>query len=183
MSSTISTTIPIGSEDTYESPVVAVNNGGTKLTGTVFADQAGLLFINQSSDGINFDGTTQLVVEAGVGLEWSVLIFAPWIQVVYENGSVTQTVFRLYGNVRDDNGNFISPQTPSSGGQFAVLQATSNGSYVYVGRFDGNTGWDACGFAAISQNHTGKYAAFDVSTGTVADETVVRSTDSIPASF
>jgi hypothetical protein len=178
-----STTIPLLASQSFDSPSVAITNGGTRLTGTVFTDQDGTLLVEQSPDGFNWDASTSIAVTGGVGLGWSVDIIAPWVQLVYNNGDTAQTIFRLYGDVRDDDGNFVSQEAPSPGGEYAVLQGTPNGGYTYVGRFNGNTAWDAASFAAVALNASGKYAAFDVATATVASETVSKTTSAIPASF
>lgn len=180
---TFSTTTPLVASGTYDSPSVAINNGGTTITGTVFADHTGTLLVEQSFDGTHWDESTSFSVAANVGQGWSVAVVAPYAQLIYNNGSTPQTVFRLYGEIQDANGNIVSPNPPSSGGQFAVLQKTSNGSYTYVGRFDGQTAWDACGFAAVALNQSGTYAAFDVSTATVASEAVVKTATGAPGTF
>lgn len=184
MTSTISTLAPLAGSAAYTSPSIpVVGAGGVSIVGTVFSDQSGTLSIQQSYDNANFDANNNISVTANQGQGIEISVLAPYFRVVYTNGSTAQTVFRLYIDLVDDEGNFVAPQTPSAGGQFAVLMANSSGGYTYVGRFDGGTGWDACANAATQTGVSGKYAAFDVSTGVVANEVIVQTTQVNAASF
>jgi hypothetical protein len=181
----VSSVAPLGAGVTFTSPVEFVQRG-TQITGTVFADQNGTLIIEQSGDGMNFDSSVSLSVTADVGLGFEQDIVAQYWQVSFTNTSVTgQTIFRLYADARDPYGDFLAAATgPSSGGAWAVLQdIQGNGSYIFVGRFDGADGWNACANAAISRNQSAKYAAFPVSTATVSDESLNLSTEHNPDSF
>jgi len=68
----------------------------TKLYVTVFADQAGTLYIEQSPDGGNWDVTESISVSANVGVAVVREIAAGYARVRYVNGATAQTVFRLY---------------------------------------------------------------------------------------
>ena len=68
--------------------------------GTVYADVDGTLKIQQSPDGTNWDVETSISVTGGEGKGFSVEIVAPYMRVVYENGSTAQSVFRLYVYLR-----------------------------------------------------------------------------------
>jgi hypothetical protein len=67
-----------------------------RVTGTVFADQAGTLFIEQSFDGTNYDLSKSVAVLASAGQGFSEEIVAPYLRVRYVNGATPQTVFRVY---------------------------------------------------------------------------------------
>lgn len=70
------------------------------LTGTVFADQAGTLYIEQSYDGTNWDVSTSYAITASDGKGFSEDVIAPFIRVRYVNGGTDQGAFRLYARAR-----------------------------------------------------------------------------------
>lgn len=179
----ISTLAPLGASDDFVSATQYAQRA-TSISGTVFADQPGMLMIEQSGDGTNFDYTTEYNIPGSFGYGFDVDLVASYWRIVYLNDSTPQTIFRLYANPRDPYGEFLQPAaTPSPGGAYVVLQSTPNGGYTYVGRFDGNSGWDACSAAAVSLNSSGKYAAFLVDQATVASENVMLSADPSPSAF
>jgi hypothetical protein len=183
MTSTISTLAPLAASGVYTSNIVpAAGSGGITLVGTVFADQAGTLAVQQSFDQTNWDVQNTFSVAADAGQPFSVDLYAPYLRVIYTNGATAQTQFRLYADLRDSQGNFVTPQVPSAGGEYIVL-LSNGGNYQVVGRFDGASGWDACANAAIMNNQSGKYAAFDIALGVVAQETITKNTDVAAASF
>jgi hypothetical protein len=67
---------------------------------SVFADQAGTLYIDQSPDNTNWDITQSISVSAGVGQAISQEIAARYVRVRYVNGATAQTTFRLYAWLR-----------------------------------------------------------------------------------
>jgi hypothetical protein len=67
-----------------------------RITGTVFSDQAGTLFIEQSSDGTNWDVSTSVPVTANDGSGFSEELVAPQVRLRYVNGATLQTSFRLF---------------------------------------------------------------------------------------
>lgn len=182
--SVVTTVTPLLSTASFTSPAQFVQRA-TDITGTVFADEPGTLEIQQSGDGTNWDQTTTYAVPANNGVAFEVPLYSQWWRIVYVNGSTAQTVFRLFADPRDPYGDFIAASTtPSAGGAWAVLQAVPNGpGYTYVGRFDGADGWSACQGAALYAKQSAKYAAFQVDTATVSDETIMSSTEHTPDSF
>ena len=102
-----STTTPLGSNGTYKtSGQVAANgefvrvNGYSRVVGTVFADQAGTLNIDWSSDGQNVDYTDTVAVSASTKTKFSLEVVAPYASVRYVNGASAQGTFRLYAWLR-----------------------------------------------------------------------------------
>jgi hypothetical protein len=63
---------------------------------SVFADQAGTLYIEQSPDNTNWDISESISVSANAGQAISREIVARYVRVRYVNGATAQTVFRLY---------------------------------------------------------------------------------------
>lgn len=184
MTSTVSTVAPLPANGDYtSSSIPATGAGAVEITGTVFADQAGTLNVQQSFDNENWDAESTFSVVANTGQGFNVTLLAPYFRLLYVNGAEAQTVFRLYANLRDDEGNFVSPQTPSEGGEYVVLFKNSSGNWQYVGRFDGASGWDASSTAAVQTNASGTYAAFDVATGVVTNQTIIKSTEASATSF
>jgi hypothetical protein len=182
MASLISTTAPIGANVTYTSGAESLSRA-TQITGSVFADEPGVISIQQSGDGVNWDIQTNFNVPANEGIAIEVDVISPFFQVVYTNGMNPQTVFRLYVDFRDPYGDFLeASQSPSEGGAWVVLQQTPQG-YNYVGRFDATDGWNANGNAAITLNKSGIYASVLVTSLTVSSEVLSLSSEHSPASF
>lgn len=68
------------------------------ITGTVFADQAGTLYIEQSFDGTNFDVSASYSIAANTGEGFSEPVLAPSARIRFVNGGTAQTAhFRLFG--------------------------------------------------------------------------------------
>ena len=66
------------------------------ICGSVYANQPGTLYVEQSPDGSNWDIVESFSVSAGAGLKFSVEKVAGYARVRYVNGANSQTVFRLY---------------------------------------------------------------------------------------
>ena len=76
-------------------------NGYSRVVGTVFADAAGTLNIDWSSDGTNVDYTDTVAVAASTKVKFSLEVVAPYASVRYVNGAGAQTaIFRLYAWLR-----------------------------------------------------------------------------------
>jgi len=67
-----------------------------RVTGSVYADQAGTLYVEQSPDGTNWDVVDSFSVSAGSGFGFTVEKVCPYVRVRYVNGTTSQTTFRLY---------------------------------------------------------------------------------------
>lgn len=68
-----------------------------RLTGKVYADQAGTLNIQHSDDGVTWDTLTSISVTANTPAKFDEVIYARYIRVYYVNGATAQTTFRLSG--------------------------------------------------------------------------------------
>jgi len=90
-----STTTPLGAGASWTSPTDSSLTTG-RLIGSVFADQAGTLYIEQSPDNVNWDIVDSYAISANAGIGFSVEKVAEHIRVRYVNGGVAQTVFRLF---------------------------------------------------------------------------------------
>lgn len=66
------------------------------ITGSVWADQAGTLYIEQSPDGQNWDISEEVTVTAGDGQGFSKSLYGPYVRLRYVNGGTDQGAFRLY---------------------------------------------------------------------------------------
>lgn len=157
----------------------------TTFTGTLYSDVAGTLNIDQGGDGNNWDTTTAIAATPGAGVSINVTVLGQYFQVRYTNGGTPQTAFRLFINARDPYGAFLANALPpSSGGAYAILlYNVEQNTYQYVGRYDGA---DQLGAITAAVNYTGKggkYAAFEVGTAIVSDETPIFSTEHSPNSF
>jgi len=67
-----------------------------RIVGSVYADQAGTLYVEQSPDGTNWDVVDSFSVTAGAGFGFSVEKVCPYARVRCVNGATAQTTFRLY---------------------------------------------------------------------------------------
>lgn len=184
MPSLVEFTTPLAASATVSSGPQFIPRG-TQVTGTVFADQAGTIYIDQGGDGINWDTTVTSAVAAEIGAAIKVDIISQYFQVRYINGTTAQTQFRLYVDPRDPYGSFLANALPPSpGGAFAILLFNqTQGNYQYVGRYDGADALGAITAAVNYKGQGGKYAAFEVATAIVSDETPVFQTEHSPDSF
>jgi hypothetical protein len=90
-----STTTPLAANATWISPTESDPRTG-RVVGSVFADQAGQICVDQSPDGINWDVSDCFAVSDNQGLGFSVEKIAQYARVRYVNGAAAQTGFRLY---------------------------------------------------------------------------------------
>jgi hypothetical protein len=103
----IGTTVPLGSGADWESdsdsyPGYPVQSNYQKiLQGSVFADQAGTLYVEQSGDMVNWDLQTTITVTASTGEAINVTVVLPWVRVRYVNGGSDQTIFRIFATLND----------------------------------------------------------------------------------
>lgn len=90
----VSTTSILTGSATFTSSSIDVSTFDS-LTGTIYSDQSGTLTIQQSFDGTNWDLQYQFAYSSTSSNAISVPVLAPNLRVVYTNGSVAQTAFRL----------------------------------------------------------------------------------------
>jgi hypothetical protein len=88
-------TTPLTANQTWDSGPLQPGLADT-ITGSVFADQAGTVFIEQSGDGINWDISTSYAVAASDGKGFSEDILLPNVRVRYTNGATNQGTFRIF---------------------------------------------------------------------------------------
>lgn len=184
MPNVVSFTGPLPAAGTDSSGPLQVSRA-LNITGTVYSDVAGTVFVDQGGDGINWDLTTSISVPAATGTAVNVTLIDQFYQVRYTNGGTPQTVFRLFVNPRDPYGAFLAASLPpSSGGAYGILYFSPAATdYTFVGRFDGLDAYNAITNAALAEGQGGKYAAFVVADAWVSDETIVSSTEHSPESF
>lgn len=93
-----SSTSPLGANGTWDTGVMQPGLSD-RITGAVFSDQVGTIYIEQSGDGTNWDISTNYAVAAGDGEGFSEEVLLPFVRVRYLNGGIAQTVFRLYARM------------------------------------------------------------------------------------
>jgi hypothetical protein len=98
MSRYASTNVPLAGSAVWDSQTLEVGLGD-RLTGSVFADQPGNIFIQQSSDFTNWDVATTYAIVANTGKGFSEEILLPFVRIHYVNGATPQTIFRLTARV------------------------------------------------------------------------------------
>lgn len=91
----IGTTSLLNANQEYVSDV-KVTDRADNISGSVFSDQAGTIFIEQSHDQQNWDISTSYTVDAADGKGFSEQLYAPYVRVRYLNGGTNQGAFRLY---------------------------------------------------------------------------------------
>ncbi len=72
-----------------------------RLVGSVYADQAGTLYIEQSQDGANWDISQSIAVTASTPAGFTYEVLAPKCRMRYVNGAAAQGTFRLQMNGRN----------------------------------------------------------------------------------
>lgn len=102
----IATTTPLGANATFTSGVLVVS-GLDNIVGTVFADAAGTIYVEQSFDRANWDISTDYAVAANDGKGFAEKVYAPFVRLRYVNGSSAQSAFRLYGRLGSGNDTLI----------------------------------------------------------------------------
>ncbi len=88
------TTTPLAGNGVWTSGTLITDTYDT-VTGTVFADQAGTVNVEQSQDGTNWDFNTTVAVTASTGAAINVALVAPYFRIRYVNSATPQTIFRL----------------------------------------------------------------------------------------
>lgn len=86
---------PLAANATYTSNAVSMG-AFDKIVGSVYANETGTLYINQSFDGTNWDVQSSITVDASTPTGFNISVVAPYAQVVYTNGGTAQTTFRLH---------------------------------------------------------------------------------------
>lgn len=89
------TTTPLGANATYTTGTL-VTDRADQITGTVFSNQGGTLFIDQSADGTNWDVSRQIVVVANTGQGFKEDLYGGYVRLRYTNGGTAQGTFRLH---------------------------------------------------------------------------------------
>jgi hypothetical protein len=97
-----SNTTPLGISATYTGAsfdTMADGENFTWLTGYVFSNVAGTLYIEQSADGQNWYGLNTINVAANGAMPIDVKVLLKHVRLKYVNGATAQTTFQLYGYV------------------------------------------------------------------------------------
>jgi hypothetical protein len=91
----IGSTANLASTATYTSRWILTDNAPS-LGGSVFADQAGTIYIEQSGDGVYADISASYIVTASAGSGFIEDILLPYARLRFTNTAGSdQTVFRL----------------------------------------------------------------------------------------
>lgn len=72
---------------------------GDSIVGSVFADQEGTIYIEQSADNDNWDVSTSYAITASDGKGFDEPILLPYVRIRYLNGGTDQGVFRVHARV------------------------------------------------------------------------------------
>lgn len=91
----------IGTEDPLAADAIwtsKVNNTNLadRITGVIFSDQIGVLKVEQSGNGTDWDLAEDINITASAGAKFSVELVAPYVRLQYTNGTTAQTAFRIY---------------------------------------------------------------------------------------
>lgn len=88
-------TEPLDADGEYASDVLNTDRADY-ISGMVYSDQTGDIFIEQSGDGENWDISTTYTIGADDGKGFSEPLYGPFVRIRYVNGSTDQTAFRLF---------------------------------------------------------------------------------------
>ena len=94
-----STNAPLAGGATYTSAAM-VGDGYRRITGSVTANVAGTLYVEQSPNGVNWDVSDSIPVAAGASKGFCVEVCCPSLRIRYVNGVNPQAVFRLHSFLR-----------------------------------------------------------------------------------
>jgi len=96
----VNTATPINATLTYTSAQVSTQGYG-RIVGTLLADVAGTLYVDQSNDGVNYDSISSFTYPGGsLAYAFSVEVVAPYFRIRYTDGAVNQATFRLMARTR-----------------------------------------------------------------------------------
>lgn len=96
----IENSTPLGVSATFTSPSFGTDESSV-VSGTVFADQTGTAYVDQSWDNVNFDVSDSIAVTANTGAKINVNVAAPYARVRYVNSTTAQTVFRIFAGIKE----------------------------------------------------------------------------------
>lgn len=91
---------PLLANATWASDPIATG-GWEWIVGSIFADQPGTIYIEQSNDKTNWDISTQYSISANDGKGYKEAALLPWARVRYVNGPNAQSEFRINVGLRD----------------------------------------------------------------------------------
>ncbi len=94
-----STTAFLGSAGTYTGAAKTCGAYG-RIVGSIYSDQAGTAYIEQSQDGANWDISQSVAITAATAANFSIEVQAPNCRLRIVNGATAQTVLRAYMNGR-----------------------------------------------------------------------------------
>jgi len=100
MAFNLGSTTPLAKEATYSTAWQTATFWSSSIIGTVAADKAGTLHIQQSADGITVDVDTTYAIEANDGKGFSEDRVAPFWRLSYVNGAAAQGTFRIAAETR-----------------------------------------------------------------------------------
>lgn len=66
------------------------------ISGAVFSDQAGHLFVEQSGDGQHWDLSKDITVAVSTGAGFSEPLYLPYVRLRYVNGGTASTATRIF---------------------------------------------------------------------------------------
>lgn len=92
----IGNTVVLGANGTWTSDV-KLTDRADNISGAVFADQPGTVFIEQSADGKNWDISSDYSVSANSGSGFNESLLLPFVRLRYVNGASAQSSFRIFG--------------------------------------------------------------------------------------
>lgn len=88
--------VPLAANQTWDSGPL-LSGLADRITGSVFADQVGTIFIEQSGDnGNNWDIQTSYPIPANDGSGFSEEILLPWVRIRVVNGATNQGALRVF---------------------------------------------------------------------------------------
>jgi hypothetical protein len=102
MSRVATTSTPLAGSGTYVSGTL-LPDLSERINGSVFADQIGTLYVEESPDNVNWDVSKSFSVVAGTGQGFSEIVLLPYLRLRYVNGGTAQGSLRIFSRMSPDS--------------------------------------------------------------------------------
>ena len=122
-----SSTTPLGIAGVFTGEAASVSSFGT-ITVFMDTDQSGTLSMQFSSDGVNWDRQREILEDVNIasGSIHTLSVIASHFRIVYTNGAVAQTHFRLQTLFHQDKSNIVTTSALQTIGHTEDVVLTRN---------------------------------------------------------
>lgn len=92
----------LGSDANYASDYTSLSklaDTADSVTGSIFSNQAGTLYVEQSGDGTNWDIADSIAVTANTGAKISIALLLPYVRLRFHPTGAAPTTLRVFANL------------------------------------------------------------------------------------